>query len=248
MIRISKRWKIALGIVGALWLAGWLFFPSAWLKYKISIDVDDNGVARHGEGVIGVLIASQGPLLIGNSPQWAIGAKGEAFAVDLGERGTMFVLLTADSARGNRSNAIPPLATAGAGRGALYSYFGFVAPVSNGLFSLGKIESFAWSGARVDLPAHGLPMIVRFRDEKDPTTVERVDPDHLDASFGPGVKITAARVELTNEWITTGIEKKLPWLANESSGIRLFPFTGRPLSEVPPEHELTHHDFKWGFR
>ena len=40
---------------------------------------------------------------------------------------------------------------------------------------------------RVELAPGDLPLLVRFRDINDPTTVERVDPNDLAASFGPGV-------------------------------------------------------------
>jgi hypothetical protein len=54
--------------------------------------------------------------------------------------------------------------------------------------------------------------LVRFGDPNDPEAVERVDPNHLAASFGPGVSLKPATVEITGDPLTTGIEKKLPWL------------------------------------
>ncbi|WP_066268991.1 hypothetical protein [Blastomonas sp. CCH3-A3] len=61
-----------------------------------------------------------------------------------------------------------------------------------------------------DMPAR--PMLVRFRDINDPTTVERVDPDALAASFGEGVKLRRVTVQLTDDPVTKGIEKRLKWL------------------------------------
>ena len=61
--------------------------PSASLHYKLSIDIDDNGVLRHGAGVGRFRFAnSRNPCLIGNTPQWSAGTIGEAFGVDIGER------------------------------------------------------------------------------------------------------------------------------------------------------------------
>jgi hypothetical protein len=65
----------------------------------------------------------------------------------------------------------------------------------------------------IDIPLGALPLLVRFRDLNDPTTVERVDPFDLAGSFGAGVKIKRATIEITNAPVTTGIEQKLPWLA-----------------------------------
>jgi hypothetical protein len=80
-----------------------LFFPWSSLHYKLSVDIDDNGINRHGKGVIGVKFQSQGPLLIGFTPQWSVEFSGEAFPIDLGARGTLFVLLAGDPKRERRS-------------------------------------------------------------------------------------------------------------------------------------------------
>lgn len=201
MKRFLKRGAIFLIVLAGIWLFA---FPSAWLHYKLSVDVDDNGTRRHGEGVILVLFQSQGPLLIGNTPQWTVEALGEAFAVDMGPRGTFFVLLSNDR---NRNTS------AAAGRSALAVYFRFyVNDLSNGLSSLWKIVAFAQSKKAVDVAPNRLPQLVRFRDVNEPSTVEPVDPDRLDLSFGPGVKIIGVHAELTNEKVTKGIESRLKWL------------------------------------
>ena len=56
------------------------------------------------------------------------------------------------------------------------------------------------------------PLLVTFRDIRDPKSVERVDPAALDKSFGPGVTLRRITVAVTDEPVTTGIEKRLGWL------------------------------------
>lgn len=56
------------------------------------------------------------------------------------------------------------------------------------------------------------PMLVTFRNIEDPTSVELVDPDDLAASFGEGVKLKRITVQITDDPVTTGIEKRLGWL------------------------------------
>jgi hypothetical protein len=51
---------------------------------------------------------------------------------------------------------------------------------------------------------------VRFKDEKDPKTVEAVDPANLAASFGDGVRLKRVTIETTTDPVTTGIERRLP--------------------------------------
>jgi hypothetical protein len=56
------------------------------------------------------------------------------------------------------------------------------------------------------------PQLVHFRDVRDPKSVAAVDPAHLDAAFGPGVTLKRITVQVTDEPVTTGIEKRLGWL------------------------------------
>ena len=62
-------------------------------------------------------------------------------------------------------------------------------------------------------------MLVRFRDINDPKTVERVDPGKIDASFGPGVSLKSATFQVTDDPVTKGIAKRLPWLGTVGSGM-----------------------------
>lgn len=65
----------------------------------------------------------------------------------------------------------------------------------------------------VPLPADGLPMLVTFGDITDPTSVQKVDPADLAASFGPGVSLEAVTLEITDEPVTVGrVEAVLGWL------------------------------------
>jgi hypothetical protein len=80
---------------------------------------------------------------------------------------------------------------------------------------------------------------VTFGDIKDPTSVARVDPDDLAASFGAGVKLKAITVEITDDAVTTGIEKRLPrppysrsfiYEGEESNALNLY--KGKRVTEV----------------
>jgi len=57
-----------------------------------------------------------------------------------------------------------------------------------------------------------LPDLVTFADIDDPRSVIEVDPNNLQATLGQGVTWNEITLEMTDEPITTGIEKKLPWL------------------------------------
>jgi hypothetical protein len=65
---------------------------------------------------------------------------------------------------------------------------------------------------KVILPKPLYPLLVTFKDITDPKTVEQVDPDALDKQFGKGVTLKSITVAVTDEPVTTGIEKRLGWL------------------------------------
>jgi hypothetical protein len=56
------------------------------------------------------------------------------------------------------------------------------------------------------------PYFVRLKDMADPQSVVEVDPENLAKAFGPGVKLKDIFIEITNEPVTIGLEKRLPWL------------------------------------
>jgi hypothetical protein len=65
----------------------------------------------------------------------------------------------------------------------------------------------------VSLMPDYLPRLVTFADISDPASVMLVDPSDLAATFGPGVVLTGARLEITDEPVTDGhIEAVLGWL------------------------------------
>ena len=48
------------------------------------------------------------------------------------------------------------------------------------------------------------PLLVTFTDITDPKTVQKVDPDNLAATFGPGVELKRITLEITDEPVTEG--------------------------------------------
>jgi hypothetical protein len=65
----------------------------------------------------------------------------------------------------------------------------------------------------VPLPPDSWPLLVTFTDITDPLTVQRVDPENLAASFGPGVRLKAVTLEITEEPVTVGkVVEVLGWL------------------------------------
>lgn len=85
------------------------------------------------------------------------------------------------------------------------------------------------------------PMLVTFTDIDDPKSVQRVDPANLAASFGLGIRLKRITVEVTDDDVTTGIEKRLRWLGDHPEP-SLDPGHGPKDFSLPAS--LHHGDFK----
>jgi len=138
--------------------------------------------------------------------------RGEALTVDLGPRGTLFALLRA----GKDPRSGPEYIVL---RAFGFPYGNVPRPVEQGLAQILALKG------KATLPPDSLPLLVRFGDISDPKTVELVDPNDLEKSFGPGTKLIRATVEIvpagiwpmswygiTGEPTTDEIKRKISWL------------------------------------
>lgn len=68
--------------------------------------------------------------------------------------------------------------------------------------------SMQWS-----VPFDKAPIFVRFKDLNDRLSIEQVNPQAFDQSFGKGVVLASIKCQVTNERLTRGnVRKLLPWL------------------------------------
>jgi hypothetical protein len=208
---LSRSIFVVLICIAALFgFAVWKrIFPTVYsLHYRMTLVVDDNGRQVEGSTVVEVSIARSIDV------PYSRGLKGEALAVDLGSRGILFAVLRgADGSYGywetlperELTRLLPAKFADEPDRIAVFS-------------ALAKLPV----GTRADLPLDKLPMLVRFRDISDPKSVERVDPNDLATSFGPGVKLVRATIEITNDLVTTRIEKYAPSYRNRDDWRKWF--------------------------
>ena len=88
------------------------------------------------------------------------------------------------------------------------------------------------------------PMLVTFGNLNDPKSVIRVDPAHLDNTFGPGVQLKRITVQITDQPVTTGIDRRLPWLGNYNDKM----LDGHRINDSQLfSNRLSEDDFKAGF-
>lgn len=216
-------------------------------RYRLTVEVDTPEGLKSGSSVIEVRTELAGKVKLPDANGLRIEFKGEAVAVDLGPRGVLFALLRSESsvswAGGVMERVTPPPPAATKVR---YAKWHARMLANKGVHALHRISPFTlqpWERPKPDDPPKDYPMLVRFGDITDPKTVERVNPDDLAASFGSGVKLRRITVELTDDPVTTGIEKRLEWLSRH------------PEPSLNPSHgptdfsisaTLHHGDFRYG--
>ena len=201
---------IALAV--ALALAAFIWnYPSAVVRYRLTLHAEADGKPVEGSGVVEVRYETGIKFL--TETEYNVRFRGEAVVLDLGEKGLVFALLRA----GQDSRSEPATIVL---RAFNFSGGAMPIPAQDGIHQVRRLSG------KADLPLTSLPLLVRFRNVNDPLTVEKVDPLDLAASLGPGVKLTRATLEIISnrsvpqsEPITTAIRQRLEWLNRIQSNI-----------------------------
>lgn len=170
-------------------------------RFRLTVEVDTPEGVRSGFSVMEV--SAWGYSAGMNGQRRGMTLRGEAVAVDLPGGRTLFALLRTKGAN-------PDIDLAMASMAALDQDFR-----NDWVESAGRIERLKAENLTAVVRPDDYPMLVTFGAIADPTSVEEVDPDDLEASFGPGVRLRRITVQLTDEDVTTGIESRLAILGIE---------------------------------
>jgi hypothetical protein len=203
-------------VVGLLaWF--WLSFPSYSYAFREIIEVDTPSGLKSGSSVIGLTWRSQ----VAIGPSGAVTqVKGDAVFVDLGDgRHVIATLGFGPDGNVDRTDHLAFEAFKRAGR-----------PMD--------IKTLAKAQGSAPLTGDLIPMLVTFTDLKDPKTARVVRPGEFPTVFGPGVSFRGARIEMTTDRVTRGIEKKVPWIIGFKgySGGQLHPDWSRPERNLTGNH------------
>lgn len=197
-------------------------------RYRMTVEVDTPQGLRTGSSVIEVAsnIASKNAL---TSPGLlTTHVRGEAVAVDLPGGQVLFALLS-------RPDQVD---------GASYYPLMAMPPPPAGIrdnYTKTLQRLIRWRGVGT-LPPSYYPMLVRFDDIRNATTIQAVDPTDLTAFFGKGIRLRQINIRVTNDAVTSGIEEKLVWLPSLSDGGAISWKTTRHPAR--PEIDLGYIDLK----
>ena len=219
------------------------------IRSRLTLVVETPEGERSGSSVSQLTILSPGRLnrAIGFSSLHRAGEEGEAVVVDLGTRGVLFATLANERALQSGRSGMYNAASVP------FPQTTFHGEVGDGIWAkddyTAYLEELNRRKPRGELSFADLPVLVRFRDLSDPSSVAQVNPSDLAASFGPGVRLQRAFVEISGDPPTTGIEARLPWLARTKSSPRLIPRPPGPrlLSETSTMELLSFDDFRRRF-
>jgi len=191
--------------------------PSKTRRFKIAVEVATPHGPRSGYSVVEESITPAGGLSISDN-RYSSMFRGEAVSVKLPNERYLFALLN-----NGQSLDMPNL-------------------IGRTFYPGGRQsgEPFRKVGdPPLEMPAiarglnePGKPLLVTFRNLDDPSSVERVDPENLAAAFGPGYALSRITVEVTEEPVTVGLEKRLTWLRSHRG----------TLKPNPPRHLIDSRD------
>lgn len=210
-----KYFGFVILLIGALLISSCAeWFPHSY-RFRMIVEVDTPQGVRTGSSVYEVKAVNRTQLIAHNaSRSW--NTKGQSVMVDLPNGQTLFTLMKTGAHFGDM---------AGLSMAALYPKFaeqGYdLVDVADKIYDrddgvLGSAVVQPKRLARVFRDnkyskeyVSNYPMMVTFDDIKNPKSVKQVDPDDLAASFGEGYAIKRITIELTDDPVTIGIEKKL---------------------------------------
>ncbi len=190
MKRGTKILAVIAGFVATLALSG---CSDSWTWHqKLTVTVETPAGVVSGSSVQKVTWTDQ-KFVPGQPGGRAVNSlRGEATVIDLGGGRYLFVLL--------------------GGMETLAQYV-VLGPEAIGAPMAERGEQLEQVGRSGAVPRERYPLMVTFDDIADPKTVQRVDPDALAASFGPGTRLASVTLEITDEPVTEGkVEEVLGWI------------------------------------
>jgi hypothetical protein len=233
-----NKLSIIAAILFAVFAVTHFSYPSGTWRYRMTLSVETPEGIKTGSSVYQIGVSTG--MKFGDSSGAQMHARGEALMVDLGARGILFVLLT-KGADADYSGYLVFKA---------FPYPGSKQGPLSGVATPEGLKYYVNLRGKVELTPSQLPSLVHFHEINDPKTVEIVDPNDLAKSFGAGVRLTSASIEMVNTgiWplnqigisgisVTRGIEKKLGWVGDytaETSAWKKLNNSGVPVPSGTP--------------
>jgi hypothetical protein len=173
--------------------------PSSY-RARITVEVDTPQGVQAGSSIVEIQ-AGKTLALLPDEGKAQVELHGQAVAVDLPGGATLFALLGETKSGHDLEEALTSALVP--------SYRG---GADDFLKAVRELSASDAVGRSAVLNPESYPMLVRFRDVAEPTSVEIVEPAQVGILASATGSIREISVEVTNLPVTRGIEKRLPWL------------------------------------
>lgn len=189
---MARRGLLGVLVCGAAaLLSGCGLFGNPSYRFKMTVEVETPEGLKTGSSVYEVETTNSRDLVAGGKGS-RFTFRGEAVAVDLPDGQTLFALLKTVAMSGH--DVLPASSMVAMDPDFDYDWMANTKKIASG----DDIKSPA------EVPIGYYPLLVMFGDINDPKSVEKIDPARI------GVKRII--VEVTDEPVTSGIEKRFGWL------------------------------------
>lgn len=186
----------------------------ASLNFRVTLIVDEGGVERTGHGVWNVRLTENRPFDAGT---YHMQMRGEAIPIELPGKGLLVAVLRSrlpDGSPGsNDLGTIPETLFADRVKGQLgedrFDRVKLLAAIASRP-GLTQAVPLAESSRVAHVPE---PVFLLFADGSRPGTATLVDPVDPAQTLGSQVQFKALQVEITDDPVTVGIGRLLPWIS-----------------------------------
>ncbi len=192
-------------------------------RYKMTVEVETPQGLVSGYAVREIVRTTPPSIPMLGEDRGSVKVRGEAVAVDLPDGQTLFALL---------------LSSTGGSDNAGFDIWSMLRQLDCDVIEL-------WpNAARINAPIvlDPLPMLVRFRDIDDPTSVEQVDPADVAETLGEGYALKSIEISIADDRVTLEIEKRLEWLKFSESASLDRDFA--PTTNPTLAQKLNYLDFR----
>ncbi|HEY0028482.1 MAG TPA: hypothetical protein VGC35_11475 [Allosphingosinicella sp.] len=210
---------------------------SAEVRYRVTLEVDDRGTPVSASSVWKLVLVK------GIRGTYEANFQGEAVALPLAGRGTLYALLAGRTSAGKPSSyadmaMLPERLFGGpaqAATGRLPDHPDRIDDIRDISRRVG--ETAILDPAQAHQAWNDFPFLVRFTDPSDPKSVIAVNPADLVTHFGEGVTLRGVTVTITDDEVTAGKLGALPSFGTETGFVQWYAaLTVEDPRRIGPEH------------
>jgi hypothetical protein len=229
---MHRRTLLGAGLAAPM-LTGCGVGADSWtLRYRLKVRVFADGQSHEGASVFKSIYTRNPEPMLNRPSEFRTRAWGEAIVVGVGARGTLFGLLS--SVAGVEGPYFDP----GHEQSIVELLPGNQYTPAN-ILSGRVYEMMGRLRGEIDVPPRRWPVLVRFADTSDLSSVRLVEPAGLQYRLSPGTPAQSL-IEMTNASVTRRIDRLLPWVGELPGARPGLTILGAPRDPLRERLEYRH--------